>query len=381
MSAGAFLAANLANGITTAQMCRAIVKHGAGRAPVHPADLLHPGGRRAAAPRRLMAPPLLAEALCECLRHPGDLTLAESLLRLSRALPVGLFDNEPIREYLAKIYSIKGRTDDFRQLATRLIVVATELDSGQPVRFGAPGSTTCRFRPRCRRARRCPGSIRRSRSTAVTTSTACCSRPCTPRWRSKPAPSSCSASIPSSRSTRCAARTGGESRRLRRTRPADGALADLPHADPLAPDSRAGRLRASATATPTWCCSSRGRDDYRMFFTNIFSFSARKAVCEHAYLATRRDLLRALRRARPDLRPARHPAAPRRVDGREARSLVGCRSRGRRAARSVRGAVPASEALDRALDALSAWVAEQEAADDRPAQPAPAAPLAPDRTS
>jgi hypothetical protein len=33
------------------------------------------------------------------------------------------------------------------------------------------------------------------------------------------------------------------------------------------------------------------RDDYRMFFTNIFTFSSRKAVCEHAYEATRRDLL------------------------------------------------------------------------------------------
>ncbi len=27
-----------------------------------------------------------------------------------------------------------------------------------------------------------------------------------------------------------------------------------------------------------------------MFFTNIFSFSSRKAVCEHAYRATRRQL-------------------------------------------------------------------------------------------
>jgi hypothetical protein len=32
------------------------------------------------------------------------------------------------------------------------------------------------------------------------------------------------------------------------------------------------------------------RDDYRMFFTNIFSFSERQAVCEHAYAATRREL-------------------------------------------------------------------------------------------
>ena len=32
------------------------------------------------------------------------------------------------------------------------------------------------------------------------------------------------------------------------------------------------------------------RDDYRMFFTNIFSFSSRRWVCEHAYQATRREL-------------------------------------------------------------------------------------------
>jgi predicted acylesterase/phospholipase RssA len=32
------------------------------------------------------------------------------------------------------------------------------------------------------------------------------------------------------------------------------------------------------------------RDDYRMFFTNIFSFSERKEVCEHAYRRTREHL-------------------------------------------------------------------------------------------
>ena len=32
-------------------------------------------------------------------------------------------------------------------------------------------------------------------------------------------------------------------------------------------------------------------DDSRMFFTYFFSFSARKTICEHAYRATRADLL------------------------------------------------------------------------------------------
>ena len=30
--------------------------------------------------------------------------------------------------------------------------------------------------------------------------------------------------------------------------------------------------------------------DYRMFFNNIFSFSTRKEVCEHAYLLTMNDI-------------------------------------------------------------------------------------------
>ncbi|MCP4201097.1 MAG: hypothetical protein GY769_04105, partial [bacterium] len=33
------------------------------------------------------------------------------------------------------------------------------------------------------------------------------------------------------------------------------------------------------------------REDYEDFFSNIFSFSSRRAVCEHAYDATRKSLL------------------------------------------------------------------------------------------
>jgi hypothetical protein len=43
------------------------------------------------------------------------------------------------------------------------------------------------------------------------------------------------------------------------------------------------------------------RDDYNMFFTNVFSFSKRKAVCEYAYQSTRRKLLRNRHRIEPIL--------------------------------------------------------------------------------
>jgi hypothetical protein len=46
------------------------------------------------------------------------------------------------------------------------------------------------------------------------------------------------------------------------------------------------------------------RDDYTMFFSNVFSFANRKAVCEHAYRSTRRKLWRNRRRLQPIL--ARH---------------------------------------------------------------------------
>jgi hypothetical protein len=43
------------------------------------------------------------------------------------------------------------------------------------------------------------------------------------------------------------------------------------------------------------------RDDYNVFFSNVFSFANRKAVCEHAYESTRRKLWRNRKRIEPIL--------------------------------------------------------------------------------
>jgi predicted acylesterase/phospholipase RssA len=43
------------------------------------------------------------------------------------------------------------------------------------------------------------------------------------------------------------------------------------------------------------------RDDYEMFFTNVFSFANRKKICEHAYRSTRSKLLRNRHRIEPIL--------------------------------------------------------------------------------
>lgn len=102
VSAGAFIGANLANNLTTAQMCRAIVSHEPGEHPFVPETFFTPAlgevVRSGAA-----VPKLFFEGLRDWVFHRRDLTFVESMLRLSWALPVGVFDNSPIREYLQKI--------------------------------------------------------------------------------------------------------------------------------------------------------------------------------------------------------------------------------------------------------------------------------------
>ncbi len=138
VSAGAFIAANIANNLTTTQMCRAVLKYEPGDNPFVPETFLTPAmgewlRRGASLPR------LFVESLWKYARNPRDLTVLESLMHLSRALPVGLFDNEPVAEYIEKILEKPGRSNDFRQLDKKLILVAADLDSGQAVRFGEPG--------------------------------------------------------------------------------------------------------------------------------------------------------------------------------------------------------------------------------------------------
>jgi NTE family protein len=92
------------------------------------------------------------------------------------------------------------------------------------------------------------------------------------------------------------------------------------------------------------------RDDYRMFFTNIFGFSERRAVCEHAYHATRRNLLQRYDDLAPVL--ARHGITLRRDvledPGREL--WAGVDLAGGRAAQKERASGESPEVVVRRLD-------------------------------
>lgn len=137
VSAGGFIAAALANGMTPRQICDAFIDDTAeGEEHFDPAWLMKPAydelGRRA---RRL--PSLLGTALWDLTL--GRKPLSSALERLGAALPTGVFSNEDIHRQIQRLFSRAGRTNDFRELRARLTLVATHLDSGEAAPFGRPG--------------------------------------------------------------------------------------------------------------------------------------------------------------------------------------------------------------------------------------------------
>ncbi len=138
VSSGAFIAAGLANGIAPSEMHAMFILDRSHRDPFEPELLLRPAFGEFA--RRIMRMPELMQAAAFAYFNASPTRGAvESLMRLTRGLPNGLFDNDAIAAYLSRLFSQPGRTDDFRKLAHKLFIVATDLDSGRSAPFGAPG--------------------------------------------------------------------------------------------------------------------------------------------------------------------------------------------------------------------------------------------------
>jgi NTE family protein len=137
VSAGAFIAAALANGMTPRQLCTSFIEGSGDPADVFdPAWLLVPAYGEFAH-RAAMLPRLAASALWR--GTVGRRPLVQSLERLGHSLPTGLFSNAQVDLRLAKAFSRPGRSNDFRQLAAQLTLVATNLDTGEAAPFGRPG--------------------------------------------------------------------------------------------------------------------------------------------------------------------------------------------------------------------------------------------------
>ncbi|MEK8031612.1 patatin-like phospholipase family protein [Ideonella sp. DXS29W] len=137
VSAGAFIAAGLANGMTPRQMCAAFIESDGGTDDlIDPKLFTHPAWREHR--RRLRRLPHLAsEAAWQV--AAGKLPWVNALGMLGGALPNGLFDNQAMQAQLERVFAAPGRSNDFRQLRRQLVVVATDLDTGEAAPFGLPG--------------------------------------------------------------------------------------------------------------------------------------------------------------------------------------------------------------------------------------------------
>ncbi len=291
VSAGAFVCACLANGLTPTDMARAVVTHLPYGHPILPHTFLTPAIWEFMR-RGMRVPLLLTRALWDYVLRAEDHTFTEAMSHLAVVLPIALFDNEPIREYLHTIYTQNGRSDDFRQLTRVLRVVATDLDSAQAVLFGDEGFDDVPISRAVQASSALPGlyppvcidgryyvdgvllkTLHASVALEKGAGLVICVNPIVPFDT------------------------------------AQAASQGLPKGAPLV-DQGLPIVLTQALRTIIHSRMSVGmaayderfpdrdvvlfephRDDTRMFFTNIFGFAARKAICEHAYAATRRDLL------------------------------------------------------------------------------------------
>jgi predicted acylesterase/phospholipase RssA len=135
-SAGAFIAALTANGVTPEEMMR--VLNSDLRSPIPDIDLgmlLKPnyGGflrKSATLPLRVLG---LAR---ELVANVGESSAVDLVTGLASVLPTGMYRGTGIERYMRRVLSDPDRTDDFRELACELCLVATDLDSTERVILG-----------------------------------------------------------------------------------------------------------------------------------------------------------------------------------------------------------------------------------------------------
>lgn len=138
VSAGGLIAASLANGISTGEMCRIFMGHDHAAHSFEPEKLLQPAYSEYLR-RAKSVPKIISDSLLELMKDPAHASVSRFMGALGKAMPSGIFDNEAIHEFLLSVFEDSNCTNDFRKLDRSLYVVAVDLDSGAAVRFGGKG--------------------------------------------------------------------------------------------------------------------------------------------------------------------------------------------------------------------------------------------------
>jgi predicted acylesterase/phospholipase RssA len=290
VSSGAFLAAGLTNGLTPRELYQLFIEGEKKEEPFDPDVLLRFAAKEYGRRIRKL-PRLVAAALADYIGRPRGHRIFESLQHLKGALPLGLFESEPLAAYIQRLAMAPGRTDDFRKLTRKLYIVATDLDTAEPVIFGGKGFDHVPISRAVEASAALPGLF---------------------------AP------------VKIAGRYYVDGA-LQKTLHASAALKEgarlilainpiVPYQDPGISNVNGSASLANLGLVPVLSQTFRSlvysrmkigmeryrheypdadialfepaRDDREIFFANVFSYSNRKRLCEHAYQYTRQDLLK-----------------------------------------------------------------------------------------
>jgi predicted acylesterase/phospholipase RssA len=291
VSAGAFIAASLANRISTAELCRIFMGADYARLRFEPERFLRPAYSEYFR-RATRVPAILTNNLLNMIRHPQRSSISQLIGELGKAVPSGIFDNETIHNFLEQAFTVTGHSNRFEDLDAELYIVAVDLDTGAAVRFGSEGHRDITIARAVQASAALPGlyppveiggryfvdgALRRTLHASVALDQGVDLllgiNPLVPFDATEHVRS---AHIPAQKLI-----SGGLPLILSQT---FRALIQ-------------SRMKVGFTKYRT---SHAGADlvllepdrgDEKIFFTNIFSYSSRNALCEHAYQVTRSDLL------------------------------------------------------------------------------------------
>lgn len=137
ISGGAFVNSLVASGFSPRELYQEVTAGVASPFGV-PGSVLFRLGVGDLVKRSLGAPRALSRGLATALRSEGR-NGYDLLFSLLEVLPAGLLDNSGIRDYIARVLALRGRSDRFEDLARELFIVAVDLDNGEALAFGERG--------------------------------------------------------------------------------------------------------------------------------------------------------------------------------------------------------------------------------------------------
>jgi NTE family protein len=135
-SAGAVIAACLANGVTPEELVLANTAHRPTSIPPIGPDEIMPPDRRGIARSLLRWPMSVLGALRQYAGHPFTTRLIDGLGALAEGLPPALYTTDGTERYLRKLLDSPGRSNRFGETRRKLLIAATDLDSAERVVFG-----------------------------------------------------------------------------------------------------------------------------------------------------------------------------------------------------------------------------------------------------